>query len=262
VYTYYCTVLCLGVRRKETGWKTDWKVYSKELYKTFIPTDDDLSQPRGYVLMEAEEDGEVSNSMQLAVHGEKRIIVEFDTDDLFLEPALRGFHVTMEYLPSSIKPQVNKSTTQWVDIKEIISKREVVVTKNGQDAEEKFLSLMEEFQKKSYKNGAVIRWAFKAYQHVSVMLGLQALPGSLAFIKSKAQFCMDSTPSILLSMVPLLMPPSNTALVLGPPPTLFSPTPDATLSNLMANPTKALKGQSFLKEVLYYRDLPIIIASQ
>jgi len=250
------------VRREVTRWKSDWKVYSKDLYQTFIPTDDDLSQPRGYVLVEAAEDGEVSNSMQLAVHGEKPIIVEFDTDSLFLEPALRGFHVTMEYLPSSIKPQVNKSSTLWVDFKEIISKREVVVTKNGQDAEEEFLSLFEEYQKKSYKNGAVIRWAFKAYENISVMLGLQALPGSLAFINSRAQYCMDGTPTILLSMVPLLMPPSNTAWVLGPPPTLFSPTPDATLKNLMADPTKALKGQSFQKELLYCRKLPKIISRQ
>jgi hypothetical protein len=223
----------------------DWKVHPRSLYKLFVPTEDDLSKPRGYLLAEADADGAVHNAMQLTVHGDEPIVVKFNTSDLFLEPELAGYEVTMEELPVSIKPQPNSSTTVWADFRDLVAKREVTVTREGEDATEQILQTLEQLRKQSYKRGAVLRWAIRADTTQTVILGLQGLPASIAHIKSRAQFSLDNCPAILLASTPLEMPLSRAGLVVGPPPTLFSPAPDETIESLKGDPTAALEGKAF-----------------
>jgi hypothetical protein len=164
----------------------DWRVQARSLYKMYIPTEDDLSKPRGYLLLEAEPDGAVHGNMQLAVHGDDPITARFNTKDLFLDPELAGYEVSLEELPADIKPQPNSSTTVWADFQDLVAKSEVAVEKDGQEARGPLLQLLDRKKKENYKNGAVIRWAFRAEASQAVMLGLQGLPASLAHIRTKA----------------------------------------------------------------------------
>jgi hypothetical protein len=213
------------------------------LFKMFVPSEDDLSHLRGYILMEAEPDGEVHNNMQLVVHGDNPITVTFDTDAIFKEPELRGFKATFEGLPELIKPQPNMSTTIWADFTELVAKKEIAVTKSGEDASEEFLKITEALRKKNYKHGAVLRWAFRALNGQSVAVCLQALPASLVHMQTRAMFNLDNCPAVLLSTIPVDMPMSRTAWVVGPEPTLFTSSPDNTVESLRQDHTPALKGK-------------------
>jgi hypothetical protein len=220
----------------------DWRVQARSLYKMYIPTEDDLSKPRGYLLLEAEADGAVHGNMQLAVHGDDPITARFNTEDLFLDPELAGYEVSLEELPAAIKPQPNSSTTVWADFRDLVAKSEVAVAKDGQEAREPFLQLLDRKKKENYKNGAVIRWAIRAEASQAVILGLQGLPASLAYIRTKAQFSLDNCPAILLAAVPLEMTMSKAGLVVGPPPILFTAAPADTYRNLIEDPTPAVEG--------------------
>jgi hypothetical protein len=222
----------------------DWRVHPRSLYKLFVPMEDDLSKPRGYILAEADADGAVHNAVQLAVHGDEPIVVKFNTSELFLEPELAGYEIMIEELPVSIKPQPNSSTTVWADFRDLVAKRDVAVTREGKDATEQILQTLERLKKQSYKRGAVLRWAIRADTTQSVFLCLQGLPASIAHIKSRAQFSLDNCPAILLASTPLEMPLSRAGLVVGPPPTLFTPAPDETIKNLKEDPTAALEGEA------------------
>jgi hypothetical protein len=116
------------------------------------------------------------------------------------------------------------------------------VAKDGQEAREPFLQLLDRKKKENYKNGAVIRWAIRAEASQAVILGLQGLPASLAYIRTKAQFSLDNCPAILLAAVPLEMTMSKAGLVVGPPPILFTAAPADTYRNLIEDPTPAVEG--------------------
>jgi hypothetical protein len=193
--------------------------------------------------MEAEPDGEVHNNLQLVIHGDHPITATFDTDAIFKEQELRGFKATFEGLPELLKPQPNTSTTIWVDFTDLVSKKEIAVTKNGEDASEGFLRITEALRKKNYKHGAVLRWAFRALNRQSVAVCLQALPASLVYMQTRAIFNLDNCPAVLLSTIPVDMPMSRTAWVVGPAPTLFTSSPDNTIECLQQDPTPSFKGK-------------------
>jgi hypothetical protein len=209
----------------------------------YVPTEDDLSKPRGYILAEADADGTVHNTMQLAVHGDDLITAKFNTRDLFLDPELVDYEIGLEELAISIKTQPNSSTTVWADFWDLVAKREMAVTKDGKDATEQLLRILDRKKKENYKIGAVLRWAFRADTTQTVLLALQGLPASLPYIKSKAQFSLDSCPAILLASVQLEMPVSRARLVAGPPPILFTPTPEETFRNIKDDPSPAIEGE-------------------
>jgi hypothetical protein len=136
-----------------------------------------------------------------------------------------------------------------------VAKREIAVIKDGKNATEQILRVLDQQKKKSYKKGAVLRWAFRASGTQAVILGLQGLPAFLAYIKCKAQFSMDNCPALLLAEVALEMPMSKAGLIEGPPPMLFTPTPDDTMKHIMEDPTAALEGKDMHKTVQKHNEL-------
>jgi hypothetical protein len=215
----------------------------------YIPTEDDLSRHSGYILLEADEDGTVHGNMQLAVHGDDPITMKFSTSDLFTDPELAGYEIGLEELPISIKPQPNSSTTVWADFRDLVAKREIAVRKDDKDETVRLLQVLDRKKKENYKNGAVLRWAVRADTSQAVLLCLQGLPASLAYIKTKAQLSLDNCPAVLLGTIPLHMPMSRSGPVMGPPPVLFSPLPEDTIRYIREDPSMAAEGKK-----LHYTD--------
>ncbi len=58
----------------------EWPLRHQNLYRIFTPTEDDLSVLRGYVLVEVNEEGEVEDTMRIALHGESVIRISFRSE--------------------------------------------------------------------------------------------------------------------------------------------------------------------------------------
>ncbi len=58
----------------------EWPLRHQNLYRIFTPTEDDLSVLRGYILVEVNEEGEVEDTMRIAIHGESVIRISFRSE--------------------------------------------------------------------------------------------------------------------------------------------------------------------------------------
>jgi hypothetical protein len=58
----------------------EWPLRHQNLYRIFTPTEDDLSVLRGYVLVEVNEEGEVEDTMRIAIHSESVIRISFRSE--------------------------------------------------------------------------------------------------------------------------------------------------------------------------------------
>ncbi len=163
--------------------------------------------------------------------------------DLLTIPALAGYVMTAEVLPGHIRPGDNTVMTDWADLKDQINKRELAVTKDGEDATEEFLSQLNAYHKADYKAGGVTRWAIMATGPRVLQLCLLGLPASSGRIKANSMFRMDNCPAVLLGALPLTVHFNKRRTVSGPVPTLFSPDPPATEEALNRDPTIAYPGK-------------------
>ncbi len=163
--------------------------------------------------------------------------------DLVTIPELAGYVLTAETLPGQIRPGDNTVTTDWADLKIQISKRELAVTKNGEDAIEEFLTKLNRIHEADYKAGGVTRWAILATGPRAMQLCLLGLPTSISRIKASSIFRMDNCPAVLLGSLPLTVHFNKRRTVSGPVPILFSPDPPATEEALNKDPTAAFTGK-------------------
>jgi hypothetical protein len=163
--------------------------------------------------------------------------------DLLPIPSLAGYVITAEVLPGHIWPGDNTVMTDWADLRDQINKRELAVTRNGEDAVDKFLTELNAYHKADYKVGGVTRWAVMATGPRAMQLCLLGLPASSGRIKANSLFRMDNCPAILLGTLPLAVHFNKRRTVSGPVPTLFSPDPPATEEALNRDPTIAYPGK-------------------
>ncbi len=133
--------------------------------------------------------------------------------------------------------------TDWADVKDQLNKRELAVTKEGEDALDDFLSKLNEIHKADYRAGGVTRWAVVATGPRVLQLCLLGLPASGSRIKANSIFRMDNCPGVLLGGLPLTVHFNKRRTVSGPVPTLFSPDPAATEEALNRDPTIAYPGK-------------------
>ena len=219
----------------------------KNLFRVFQPVEDDLSKPRGYVLLEVDEEGIPEDIMRIAVHGAEPITVKFTGADIFLAPELKDFRFIYEILPAAIRTRDNMVSTEWIDVRDGILKQDIKVETQEERGPEEFIKTLEDLQKENYKQGAVLRWAVHATTPSSLALILQALPASITHIKTRAQFKMDNCPAITLATVDLTCRFQRGAGVKGPAPILFSPQPEEAENKLNSNPATALAGREITK---------------
>jgi hypothetical protein len=132
--------------------------------------------------------------------------------------------------------------TDWADVKDQLNKRELAVTKDGEDAMEEFLSKLNESHKADYRAGGVTRWAIVATGPRALQLCLLGLPASGSRIKANSIFRKDNCPGILLGGLPLAVHFNKRRTISGPVPTLFSPDPLATEEALSRDPAIAYPG--------------------
>ncbi len=163
--------------------------------------------------------------------------------DLLSIPSLAGYVITAEVLPGHIRPGDNTVMTDWADLREQINKRELAVTRNGEDAIDEFLTELNAYHKADYKVGGVTRWAVMATGPRVLQLCLLGLPASSGRIKANSLFRMDNCPAVLLGTLPLAVHFNKRRTVSGPVPTLFSPDTAATEAVLNRDPTVAYPGK-------------------
>ena len=177
----------------------DWNVKPRNLFRVFIPTEDDLSQLRGYVLIEVGSDGVPEDVMRLAVHGDDPLKVHFTGRDVFSNPQLQDYTFTYPILPASIQIRDNMATSDWMDIREGIMKRDIEVHEEEDASLETFVKTLDVLREADYRVGAVLRWTIQASTPSQLILVLQTLPVSVAHIRTKAMFKMDNCPAISLA---------------------------------------------------------------
>jgi hypothetical protein len=136
--------------------------------------------------------------------------------------------------------------TDWAYVRDQVNKRELAVTKNGEDATDEFLTELNAHHKADYKVGGVTRWAVMATGPRALQLCLLGLPAFSGRIKANSLFRMDNCLAVLLRGLPLAVHFNKRRTVSGPVPTLFSPDPAATEEALNKDPTVAYPGKDRL----------------
>ena len=182
--------------------------------------------------------------MRLAVHGDEPLTAEFTGRDVFRVSQLNDYKFTFTVLPATIRPRDNMTTTDWVDIREAIMRREIEVTEhNGQGPEDCIMRLNKLYEE-DYRHGAVLRWAIQAATPTQLVLVLQSLPASLSHIKAKAQFKMDDCPAVTLATFDLTCSFFRGQRIKGPAPILFSTQPKDTEEALTKDTSQLLEGKN------------------
>ncbi len=80
----------------------EWDIKPHTLYTIFMPTEEDLSSLRGYILLETTPEGRVEDTMQLAVHGDNLVTANFDATTITGIEDLRNYTLTLQIRPGTL----------------------------------------------------------------------------------------------------------------------------------------------------------------
>ena len=209
----------------------------RNLFRVFTPTNDDLSHPRGYILLEVGPDTNTEDTMRMSVQGDEPLHVNFTGKEVFTNPLLHGYNFTYTIIPAVLKFRDNMVTTDWLDVRDSLLRRELEITDTGESTAEEFVKTIEDLTGEDYRVGASLRWAVQATTPTQLAVVLQTLPISLAHIKTKAIFKMDNCPAVALRSFDLTCRFQRGRGVTGPIPTLFAAHPQETETSLREDPT-------------------------
>ncbi len=129
----------------------------QNLFRLFMPEEGETPRLHGYILAEATPDGQVEDSFQVCVRGEQSIRIEFPAANITNLQPLQPYHFLLDTKPEEIFFNDNQTVSSWLDVGDLVRRRSLLVTKDGQEANEEFSRLLQvkirEEQNKIYTKG-------------------------------------------------------------------------------------------------------------
>jgi folate-binding Fe-S cluster repair protein YgfZ len=101
-----------------------WQVKSHHLYTIYVPTEEDLTSLKAYILLESTPEGKIEDTMQIALHSDNQITAVFDAATVTGLSELKQYTLTFETRPEEINIRRNTTSTAWEDLAEFSSKKQ------------------------------------------------------------------------------------------------------------------------------------------
>jgi hypothetical protein len=115
-----------------------------------MPEDSDTPRLHGYILAEATPEGQVEDSFQVCVRGDQLVRFNFKAAEITnLEP-LKPYEFALETRPEEIFFNDNQTVSPWLDIGDLVRRRSLHVTENGDPANEDFSRKLQVSPKQRY----------------------------------------------------------------------------------------------------------------
>jgi hypothetical protein len=122
---------------------TEWTVKPQKLFWLFMPEEGETPRLHGYILVKATPDGPVEDSFQVCVRGEQGIRIEFPAANITNLQPLQPYHFLLDTKPEEIFFNDNQTVSSWLDVRDLVHRRSLLVTKNGKEANEEFSCLLQ-----------------------------------------------------------------------------------------------------------------------
>ncbi len=130
----------------------EWTVKPQNLFRLFMPEDSETPRLHGYILAEVSIHGSVEDSFQVCVRGEQHVKINFPASRVTAIPTLQQYNFTLDTRPEEIFFNENQTVSPWVDIGDLVRRRSLLVTDNGQEANEDFSRKIEVNSQQPSKN--------------------------------------------------------------------------------------------------------------
>jgi hypothetical protein len=102
----------------------EWQVKSHHLYTIYMPTEEDLTSLKAYILLESTPEGKIEDTMQIALHSDNQITTVFDAATVTGLSELEQYTLTLENRPEEINIRRNTTATPWEDLAELVAKKQ------------------------------------------------------------------------------------------------------------------------------------------
>ncbi len=116
----------------------EWTVKPQNLFRLFMPEDNETPRLHGYILAEVSVHGSVEDSFQVCVRGEQHMKIDFPASSITAIPTLQHYNFPLDTRLEEIFFNENQAVSPRVDIGDLVRRRCLLVTDNGQEANEDF----------------------------------------------------------------------------------------------------------------------------
>lgn len=163
-----------------------WLVFSPEEFETAAVRDPgDLGVE---LLAQVRQNGRLVDHCRLVVGGSKPVETTFELQEIFtFRGNIPAWRMGLAIWPREILIRRNMATSTWLDIRDLVAQRDILVTDGGANDDEvdpgEFAALFEGTSSSSVSSS--IRWAVCAGADDRIHLELQGLPFSAAVLNSK-----------------------------------------------------------------------------
>ena len=170
----------------------DWPCFAAEEFELAVPRDPgELGME---VMAQARPAGRILDHLRTALGGSSPLTVTFNTRDVFLAPAIPSLDLQLELWPRDILIRRNMSTSEWMDVRTMLSSNEIFVIPPEEAAgsstpasNEELLAYLDEARDQK-GHVASIRWAVGSGADELMELVLQGFPSSAANLSGKPAF--------------------------------------------------------------------------
>ena len=155
-----------------------------------------IRKPHLNLLAKVGPQAQLVDDFRVALTGPKCVTVDFHGSDFFPHAALAPFQFEYQVDPDDLDFLVNRLSTPWKDLPDLVHSGDIVATTDGDDHFEVKWAL---HSGDSNPPGAALRWIVAVEDDDSIALHLQGLPPSAA-VNSKPGLRRDDAPARFLGI--------------------------------------------------------------
>jgi len=171
--------------------------FSPDEWNIFGADDFELAEPRDpgvhgvEVMAQVRNTGRILDHFRLALGGSALLEAKFLLKHIMSSDRIPNIEIGYRIWPRDVKPRRNMTTTEWVDIRDLLAKRDVTLTdldKNEEVEAANVLAGLDEIGGGPGKLSGSIRWGVCAGPDRRINLHLMALPSPLSTFSGKPVF--------------------------------------------------------------------------
>ncbi len=165
---------------------SEWEIFPANAFELAEPRDP--GEHGVEVMVQVRNNGRILDHFRLAVGGSGMLEARFKLKDVMIHEKLPNWELVYRLWPRDIKLRRNMTTSEWVDIKDLVSARDVAIgdLDNSEEVEAaRYLEFMDSLGSAKSKISCALRWGVCAGPDQRVHLHLQAMPAALETFSGK-----------------------------------------------------------------------------
>lgn len=165
---------------------SEWDIFPAEDFELASPRDP--GELGVEVMAQARNNGRLLDHFRLTVGGSNMLKVNFKIKQVMGHDKLANWEFSYRLWPRDIKIRRNMTSSEWVDIRDLVSSRDMAVLDLDSGAEveaETYLTALDALSSPKNKVSCALRWSVCAGPDQKLYLHLQVMPAALETFSGK-----------------------------------------------------------------------------